>query len=295
VKNIKVWPAGGIIARGIERGEYLSTDTIVESTSGNFGEGLAWVVERLLVLAPDFPIKRVLAVVPRSLQPGKIARLRANKRIELEFADNAVHAMKWAEDLARRHGYWYTQQYWNPDNPDSYMDIGTEIARQLPELGILVCGVGSGGTFSGTVLSLKEAFKNRARPHRLHCVAVAVEPYGSVGGVRTEIGLHLGGKPGLPWRMLADDVNYVGLHESLTFSAALWQHAPDDPGKKIIGGESTGFALAGGLLSVLSLKFRGKLDSVRNESGEVVLAFVAPDTYGPYREDYEAAGIVFPG
>lgn len=291
VRNIKIWPASGIIAKGITRGEHLRTDTIVESTSGNFGDGLAAVLDALIALDPDFPVTRVMAVVPKSLQPGKIARLRANKRIELAFADDSIHAMMMAKEIATANGYWYTRQYWNQDNPASYERIGVEIAAQLPDLGILACGVGSGGSFVGIVPLLRKAFTN----HRLHAVAVAVESGSSVGGVRTEINLQLTGtEPGLPWRINANDVNYVGLTESLKFSAALWQQHPDDSEKRIAGGESTGFALAGGLLAALKLKFMEKLDSVRNTSGDVIMAFVAPDTYEPYREDYQVQGIILP-
>ncbi len=295
--NIKIWPAGNIIARAIERGEHLKTDTIIESTSGNFGEGLAKILDQLLERDPTFPIKRVIAVIPRSLQPGKQARLRAHKCIELEFADNAAEAMKLAEALARVHGYLYTRQYWNTDNSAIYKKIGAHVAHQLPDLGIWGGGVGSGGTFAGSVEEMRRVFKDRTLPKRLHCIAVAVKLGDSVGGVRTEIGLQLNpleGRPGLPWRTFADDVNYIGLSTSLKFSATLWRQHPNDPERRISAGESTGFALAGTLLGARSLEFMDDLDLVRNEAGEVIMAFPAPDTYEPYRKDYEYHGISLP-
>lgn len=296
-RNIKIWPASNIIARGIERGNHLEANgAMVESSSGNFVFAEAAVLEQVLQRWSDFPVRKVIAVVNKSLQPRKLELLRANKFMEVDVveADSAATAMLRAEELARTRGYWYTRQYWNADNSDSYEPFAAGIVHQLPELGIWAAGVGSGGTFAGTVPVMREAFRARANPQRLHCVAVAVEPGGSVGGVRTEIGLMLDGTPGLPWRKFNDDTSYVGLPMSLKMSAALWQQSPDDPEKRVIGGESTGFALAGGLLSVLDLEAKEQLGALRGENGDIQMAFVAPDTREPYREDYAAIGITFP-
>lgn len=292
--SIKIWPAGNIIARGIERGEHLKANAFVESSSGNFVEGLAQVLRQILERDPSFPVKRVVAVVSKSLQPGKVAALRKNDLIAIEFAEDAADAMRTVERLAGEDGYWYTRQYWNADNPASYRPVGEEIARRLPDLGMLACGVGSGGTFLGVVPVVRAAFESRMAQERMHATAVAVAPGDSVGGVRTEIGLQLNGKPGLPWRPQADDVTYVDLATALRVSAALWQQYPDDPERRIVAGESSGFALAGALLAALQLEATGRLEQLRNPAGEIVLAFIAPDTREPYREEYEKHGIIVP-
>jgi cysteine synthase len=297
-ETIKLWPASGIIASEIEkmeRGENLDAVAFAESTSGGFGVGAAIGLKEIRALKPDFSIRRVIAVVPRTLQPGKIARLLKYECIELKYAKDAADAMRLVEELSQKHKYLYMRQYWNRYNSASYARIAAEVAHRLPNLGIWVCGVGSGGTIDGTVPVLQEAFKDRVRPERLFCSAVAVEQGQSVGGVRTEIGLQLNGRPGgLPWRSRAHDVNYVGLKESLDFSWALSQQHSNDSTRRIIGGESTGFALVGGLLSALKLQVMGKLDSLRDEAGDIFMAFPAPDTFEPYREDYEAHGISLP-
>ena len=215
VANQKLFPAAGVIAAGIREGLHLKTDTIIDSTSGNFGVALAYVVKEIRRRQPDFPITRVIAVVPKSLPQGKQARLSA-AGVELVFAKDSLDAMVVARELAAGKGYWYTEQYWNEANSDSYLQVGAHIVQSLPNLGALACGVGSGGSLSGVMKGIEKLYGTLA--HRLHCVAVAVEPGSKVPGVRDSVGL----EPGtLPWRTYADDIRYFGTDTALQFSHAL--------------------------------------------------------------------------
>lgn len=292
--SAKVWPASEIFARGIERGEDQKSDTAAESTSGNMGIGEAVVIEQLLERNPNFPVKRLVCGVAKGLQPEKIARLEAHKCIELIKAADSAAAMTLVQTLAREKGWWYTRQYWNEDNMAAYARPAHELVHQMPQLGLFAAGVGSGGAFGGYMKVLSEAFKNRTAPQKLYAVAVVVEPGQSVGGVRTEIGLMLDGTLGLPWGKYNDVRSYVGLEWSCKVSAALWEQSPGDPAKRIIGGESTGFALVGGLLQISELVNKGRLDALRDEAGDIQMAFLAADTRGPYAEDYAKYGIELP-
>ena len=63
-------------------------------------------------------------------------------------------------------------QFVNPANPGiHYETTATEIIEQVPNVGIVVAGVGTGGTFTGVARKLKE--------HNANVKAVAVEPAGS--------------------------------------------------------------------------------------------------------------------
>jgi len=67
-------------------------------------------------------------------------------------------------------GAWSSEQFSNPDNPEAhYLSTGPEIYTQLAgRVDVLVAGVGTGGTFSGTTRFLKT--KNP------HLKAFAMEP-----------------------------------------------------------------------------------------------------------------------
>ncbi len=287
-KHIKIWPACNIVGRGIQRGAHLNTDTVTDSSSGNYVLGLNRVLHAVRNRYPDFPIIRVVSVVPRNTPQGKLDLLEA-AGIEIEFGEDSLDAMRRAETLAAEHGWWYTRQYWNPDNTEAYGPFGSHVAQSLPNVGIFACGVGSGGTCSGVIPALREGL----RPHgsNLHAVAVVVESGSAVSGVRTEKAL----KPGtLDWRGVVNDVRYIRLEESLVCSAALWRC---DPGSSVFepcyGGESTGFALVGGLLSASALANMNRLGTFRRPDGNVHLGFIAPDMRDPYRDNFAKHGIFF--
>ncbi len=285
-EHIKIWPACNIVSCGIGRGDHLRTDTIADSSSGNYTLGLVWAVRRVSSVYLDFPIRRVVSVVPRSTPRGKLDLLEA-AGVTIEFGEDSLDAMKKAETLAAAHGWWYTRQYWNPDNTKAYDPFGRHIARCVPDLGIFACGVGSGGTCSGVVPALREGL--RLQGSSLHAVAVVVEPGSTVSGVRTERAL----KPGtLGWRDVVNDVRYVRLEESLVCSAALWRQT-SSAFEPCYGGESTGFALVGGLLSTLTLATMRRLEPLRRKDGYVHLGFIAPDRRDPYKENFAKHGMYY--
>jgi len=287
LRQMKVWGAAQILRSGILEGLYRHTDTVIDSTSGNFGEAVAWILTEIRRQDPTFPITSVKAVVPRSTPSAKLDRL-ASRGIDPVFAEDSLDAMKVAARLAELNGWWYLRQYWNLQNTAGYEPIGEHIARTLPGLGAMACGIGSGGSCSGIMPVLKKQLVGQS--HRLQRVAVVVEVGGFVDGVRTELGLEPGS---LPWRRCVEDVRYVGESDSLKFSAALWRQK-ENGGAWCEGGPSTGFALAGGLLSLVALETMEKLDAFRNAAGDVEFAFLSPDTRAPYEESkYEKNGIYF--
>jgi cysteine synthase len=287
LRQMKVWGASEIIRSGLLSDEYSTTNTVIDSTSGNFGEAVAWLLGEIQRRDQSFPIRYVKAVLPRSTPSAKIRRL-TDRGIEVIYANDSLAAMEMARMLAEQHDWWYLQQYWNTANTAGYAPIAHHIAENYPGLGAMACGVGSGGSCSGIMPVLGEVFSNRS--HRLWRVAVVVEPGGSVDGVRTEAGL----KPGsLPWRRNVDDVRYIGLPESLRFSAALWRQKAVG-GTWCQGGPSTGFALVGGLLALAVLEDMEKLETIRDaETGYIDFAFLVPDMRDPYEEKYAEHGIEF--
>ena len=130
--------------------------TIVEPTSGNTGVGLAQVAAQRGY--------RCIFVMPDKMSREKIALLRAFGAeivvcpTEVEPEDPRSYYSVSRRIAAETPGAFNPNQYANPANPQAHYDTtGPEIWEQLgEELDVLVTGVGTGGTVSGTGHYLKE-------------------------------------------------------------------------------------------------------------------------------------------
>ncbi|MBI2409538.1 pyridoxal-phosphate dependent enzyme [Candidatus Kaiserbacteria bacterium] len=280
-ENGKYWPAREIIARGLARGDHRDANTVIDSTSGNFGVSLATVVRQENERDPGFPIKNVACVVPISLPQGKRDRLEKHG-VRLINAKDSLDAMRVAKCEAQKRGWWLTGQYWNVDNSRGYWRIAGHIAEKLPMLGMAAWGVGSGGGCSGVMPVLDRSFAQRS--FKLHRVAVVLEDGHKIGGVRDEAAL----EPGtLKWRAPnIDDVCFVEADPSYKFSAALWREG-------IPVGPSTGFACEGASQAARKLAIMRLLDTIRAPDGFVHILAPALDKRGPYRSEYGDRKILF--
>ncbi len=130
--------------------------TIVEATSGNTGAGLA--------LAAAVKGYRCIFVMPDKMSEEKVRLLRA-------FGARVIVTPTAVEPDDPRSYYSVSKrlveetpnsilagQYWNPANPAAhYQTTGPEIWEQTGGIiDYLVCGMGTGGTITGTGMYLKE-------------------------------------------------------------------------------------------------------------------------------------------
>lgn len=169
-------PAGSIkdrIAKAMldaaEAEGLLDADTvIIEPTSGNTGIGLAAIAathgNRVIIVMPD----------TMSVERRKLMRAYGAELVLTPGAEGMKGAIAKAEQLAAEHpNSLIPSQFTNPTNPAAHFETtGPEIWRDTDgKVDILVAGVGTGGTISGTGAYLKE--QNPA------IRVVAVEPTGS--------------------------------------------------------------------------------------------------------------------
>ena len=145
----------GMIERAERMGLLHPGDTIVEPTSGNTGVGLAMVAAlrgyRLIAVMAD----------KQSKEKQDLLRAYGAEVVVCPTAvapDDPRSYYSVAAELASRPGHFRPDQYSNPANPDAhYRTTGPEIWRQTDgQIGVLVAGVGTGGTITGVARFLKE-------------------------------------------------------------------------------------------------------------------------------------------
>lgn len=207
--------------------------TIIEPTSGNTGIGLAAVAA--------VRGYRVILVMPDTMSAERIKLLSAyGAQIVLSpGAEGMAGSIAMAEELARKTpGSWIPGQFDNPANPLAhYRTTGPELFEDADgQIDIFVCGVGTGGTLTGTGRYLKERLPDLR--------IVAVEPASSPllsGGEAAPHGLQgIGANfiPGNLDRTLIDEVIPVTEEDAYRAGRMLGRT------EGILAGISAGAALA---------------------------------------------------
>lgn len=141
---------------------------IVEPTSGNTGIALAFVCAargyRLILTMPD----------TMSVERRQLLAILGAELVLTPGAEGMPGAIRKAEELAAGlPDSFMPQQFQNPANPEIHrLTTAEEIWRDTEgKVDILVAGVGTGGTITGTAQALKEK--------KPELKAIAVEPEGS--------------------------------------------------------------------------------------------------------------------
>jgi cysteine synthase len=173
-------PALALVRDAEASGALLPGASIVESTSGNTGIGLA-----LVGRVTGHP---VVIVHGGAMSPEKLAvlRLYGAELVEADWSagpEDPGNPRAVADRIALERGGWRSHQYDNPSNPDAHFRYtGPEIWRQTGgHLTHFVAGIGTGGTISGTGRYLRQVSEDRVR-------VIGANPAGSTYG---------GGAPGI--------------------------------------------------------------------------------------------------
>ena len=153
--SVKDRIALAMIEAAEEAGKLTKDTTIVEPTSGNTGIGLAMV-------AASKGYKAVL-VMPDTMSKERRNLLKAYgaELVLTPGADGMKGAIKKANELAEKDGYFMPQQFENFANPRIHENTtGPELVEQAKSAGFtidaFIAGVGTGGTVTGVGHVLKE-------------------------------------------------------------------------------------------------------------------------------------------
>ena len=174
--SVKDRMAVNMVRRAEEAGLIKPGDTLVESTSGNTGLGLA--------MTAAVKGYRCIFSMPDKMSREKIDMLKAYggdvvvTRTDLPH-DHPESYVEVAKRIARETpGGFYTDQYYNMNNPQAhYLTTGPEIWEDTEgRIDCLVAGIGTGGTVSGAGKYLKEKAAEAGREIRIVCP----DPIGSI-------------------------------------------------------------------------------------------------------------------
>ena len=207
--SVKDRMALNMIRRAEEDGLIGPGSTIVESTSGNTGLGLA--------MACAVRGYRCVFTMPDKMSKEKIDMLKAygaevivtRTDLDHDHPDNYVSVAKRVASETPK-GF-YTDQYYNMNNPEAhYQSTGPEIWEQTAgKLDALVGGIGTGGTISGAGKYIKEKAAEAGRVVRIICP----DPPGSIYK-----GMHERGEPDPPCIYRVEGIGHDFMVGTLDFA-----------------------------------------------------------------------------
>ena len=186
--SVKDRMALNMVRRAEEAGLLKPGATLVESTSGNTGMGLA-------VTAAVRGYHSVFTM-PDKMSKEKVDMLKAYgaevviTRTDLDH-DHPDSYVEVAKRIARETpNAFYTDQYYNMNNPEAhYLTTGPEIWEDTDgNVDALVGGIGTGGTISGAGKYLKEKAAEAGREIKVVCP----DPEGSIYYEEFHTGTHTG-------------------------------------------------------------------------------------------------------
>ncbi|MBD1224684.1 cysteine synthase A [Virgibacillus halodenitrificans] len=258
--SVKDRIALAMIEAAEQDGSLKDGDTIIEPTSGNTGIGLAMVA-----VAKGY---KAVLVMPDTMSKERRNLLRAYgaELILTPGAEGMKGAIKKAEELNEKHGYFMPQQFNNEANPKVHAETtGKEIMEQMSDgLDAFVSGIGTGGTITGAGRVLKESFKD--------IKVYAVEPAdsdvlsgGSPGPHKIQ-GLGAGFVPGILNTDIYDEVIRIENEEAFETSRQVART------NGILGGISAGAAVAAAKKVAKQLGKGKKVLAIFPDNGERYLS-----------------------
>ncbi|MGI6756251.1 MAG: cysteine synthase A [Atopobiaceae bacterium] len=236
--------------------------TIIEPTSGNTGVGLA-------MIAAERGYKMIL-VMPEtmSIERRKLAASYGAEIVLTPGAQGMKGAVARADELkAATPGAIIAGQFVNPANPEAhYRTTGPEIwADTEGSVDVVVAGVGTGGTISGTARFLKE--------QKSSVYAVAVEPKesqvlaGKPSGAHRIQGIGAGFVPKTYDASVVDEVVPIASDTAIETKKRLSQELG------LLVGISSGAAVAAALELAARPEFAGKtIVAILPDTGERYLS-----------------------
>ena len=156
--SIKDRIALGMIESAEKRGDLQPGMTIVEATSGNTGISLSMVGKlkgyKVIIIMPEH----------MSEERKKMIQAYGAKLILTSKKGGFPEAIKKANNLSKKKGYWSSRQFENIDNIQAQIKMAREV-RGL-DIHALVAGIGTGGTLMGLSEVFTDAYVTAVIPDK---------------------------------------------------------------------------------------------------------------------------------
>ncbi|MGG0026177.1 cysteine synthase A [Bacillus inaquosorum] len=244
-----------------KEGKLKAGDTIIEPTSGNTGIGLAMVAAakglKAILVMPD----------TMSMERRNLLRAYGAELVLTPGVEGMKGAIKKAEELAEKHGYFVPQQFNNPSNPEIHRQTtGKEIVEQFgdDQVDAFVAGIGTGGTITGAGEVLKEAYPSI----KIYAVEPSDSPVlaGGKPGPHKIQGIGAGFVPDILNTEVYDEIFPVKNEEAFEYA----RRAAREEG--ILGGISSGAAIYAALQVAKKLGKGKKVLAIIPSNGERYLS-----------------------
>ena len=136
---------------------------VITVSAGNHAQAVAYAASKTGIKAT--------VVMPAKASPLKVAVSRGYGAEVILYGASGIEAFARAHELERERGLVFVHPFDDPDVLAGAGTVGLEIAEQVPELDVLVVGIGGGGLLGGVA----SAIKDRSPRTRI----VGVEPIGA--------------------------------------------------------------------------------------------------------------------
>ncbi|MEG0857682.1 MAG: cysteine synthase A [Terrisporobacter sp.] len=150
-----------------ERGLLKKGSVLIEATSGNTGIGIA--------MAGNLKGYRVIIIMPETMSIERRQLVKAfGAELILTDGSKGMNGSieKLQELIKENNNYINLGQFENEDNPKAhYEKTGPEILKEVPNVDMIIAGIGSGGTISGIGRYLREVNEN--------VKVIGIEPFSS--------------------------------------------------------------------------------------------------------------------
>ena len=245
----------GIIEKEEVLGNLKSGATIIEATSGNTGISLSMI--------SNIKGYKAIITMPENMSSERISMIKAyGAQVILTPAGTGMKgAIAKAQELEKENGYFFLKQFENSGNYEKhYETTAIEIIEDMPDVDVVVIGVGTGGTISGISKRLKE--------HNKDIRIVAVEPEtsavlsGEASGKHKIQGIGAGFIPKNYLGEYVDEIIKVSNEDAYKYAVEFSKK------EGILIGISSGAAISGGLKIVKELQSDKKVLVIAPDGGE---------------------------